>query len=68
MCIRDRGRPVSEMDIQEAEIVVYVISRISGEGKDRRLEKGDYCLLYTSNGMQQSGRKSRLARGKYSEK
>ncbi len=38
------GRPVSEMDIQEAEIVVYVISRISGEGKDRRLEKGDYYL------------------------
>ena len=32
------------MDIQEAEIVVYVISRISGEGKDRRLEKGDYYL------------------------
>ena len=42
------GRPVSEMDIQEAEIVVYVISRISGEGKDRRLEKGDYYLSAVS--------------------
>ena len=42
--IMPEGRPVSEMDIQEAEIVVYVISRISGEGKDRRLEKGDYYL------------------------
>ena len=25
-------------------MIVYVLSRISGEGKDRRLEKGDYYL------------------------
>lgn len=38
------GRPVSEKDIEGAIAAVYVISRISGEGKDRRLEKGDYYL------------------------
>ncbi len=43
--IMPEGRPVSEMDIQEAEIVVYVISRISGEGKDRRLEKKVTIIL-----------------------
>ena len=31
--IMPEGRPVSEMDIQEAEIVVYVISRISEIGR-----------------------------------
>ena len=35
---------ISENDIQGAEAAIYVISRISGEGKDRRREKGDYYL------------------------
>lgn len=35
---------ISEKDIQGAEAAIYVISRISGEGKDRRREKGDYYL------------------------
>ena len=42
--IMPEGRPVSEKDIEGASAAVYVISRISGEGKDRRLEKGDYYL------------------------
>ena len=36
------GRAVTNEDIKAAEVAVYVISRISGEGKDRR--KGDYYL------------------------
>ena len=35
------GRKVAEEDICEADVVIYVISRISGEGKDRRKVKGD---------------------------
>ena len=38
------GRKVAEEDICEADMVIYVISRISGEGKDRRKVKGDYYL------------------------
>ena len=38
------GRPVTYEDIAEAKVVLYVVSRISGEGKDRRLEAGDYYL------------------------
>lgn len=38
------GRKVTEEDICEADVVIYVISRISGEGKDRRKVKGDYYL------------------------
>ena len=38
------GRPVSKQDIEHAEAAVYVISRISGEGKDRRRIEGDYYL------------------------
>ena len=38
------GRPVGERDVDGAAAAVYVLSRISGEGKDRRLEKGDYYL------------------------
>ena len=34
------GALISEKDIQGAEAAIYVISRISGEGKDRRREKG----------------------------
>lgn len=38
------GKEICENDIRGAAAAVYVISRISGEGKDRRLEKGDYYL------------------------
>ena len=38
------GRAVTNEDIKSAEAAVYVISRISGEGKDRRKRKGDYYL------------------------
>ena len=38
------GRAVTNEDIKAAEAAVYVISRISGEGKDRRKRKGDYYL------------------------
>lgn len=38
------GRSVTEADLAGASVAVYVISRISGEGKDRRKCKGDYYL------------------------
>ena len=38
------GRAVCLQDIEGAEVAIYVVSRISGEGKDRRKEKGDYYL------------------------
>lgn len=38
------GRRVTEEDMEGAEAVIYVISRISGEGKDRRRAEGDYYL------------------------
>lgn len=38
------GKKVSDEDIEDAETAIYVISRISGEGKDRRKIKGDYYL------------------------
>lgn len=38
------GRKIKRKDIEGASVAVYVISRISGEGKDRRKEKGDYYL------------------------
>ena len=38
------GRPVTREDLRGAEAAIYVISRISGEGKDRRLAEGDYYL------------------------
>ena len=38
------GRDIKEEDLQGATVGIYVISRIAGEGKDRRLEKGDYYL------------------------
>lgn len=39
-----KGRNITEKDIEGAEAAVYVISRISGEGKDRRRIEGDYYL------------------------
>lgn len=38
------GRKIEERDIEGATAAIYVISRISGEGKDRRAIKGDYYL------------------------
>lgn len=38
------GRCITEEDLKGASAAVYVISRISGEGKDRRLAEGDYYL------------------------
>ncbi|MFB3160185.1 glycoside hydrolase family 3 C-terminal domain-containing protein [Neobacillus sp. 179-J 1A1 HS] len=32
------------MDASDADTAIYVISRVSGEGKDRKAEKGDYYL------------------------
>lgn len=42
--ILPEGRAVTDQDIDGAEAAVYVLSRISGEGKDRRRVKGDYYL------------------------
>lgn len=38
------GRNIIKEDIKGASVAVYVISRIAGEGKDRRLAEGDYYL------------------------
>ena len=38
------GRPVTEADLGGAKTAVYVISRIAGEGADRKMEDGDYGL------------------------
>ena len=38
------GRAVTNEDIKAAEAAIYVVSRISGDGKDRRKRKGDYYL------------------------
>ncbi|MGM9659694.1 MAG: glycoside hydrolase family 3 protein [Faecousia sp.] len=38
------GRPVTREDVAGAKAAIFVISRISGEGKDRRLAAGDYYL------------------------
>jgi len=38
------GPIITAKDIEGAEAAVYVISRISGEGKDRRKTEGDYYL------------------------
>ena len=43
------GRAVSEEDVRESDTdsCVYVLSRQAGEGGDRRLAAGDYCLSET---------------------
>ena len=38
------GREFTAEDIEGAEAAIYVISRVAGEGADRKLEKGDYYL------------------------
>lgn len=38
------GRPVSADDLKGAQAAVYVISRVAGEGCDRKLIPGDYYL------------------------
>lgn len=35
---------IENTDLDDAEIAFYVISRQAGEGKDRKVEKGDYLL------------------------
>lgn len=42
--ILPEGPIITAKDIEGAEAAVYVISRISGEGKDRRKIEGDYYL------------------------
>ncbi len=42
--ILPEGRAIEAKDIADAKAAVYVLSRISGEGKDRRRVKGDYYL------------------------
>ena len=39
-----QGRPVAMSDLVGASVAIYVISRISGEGKDRTPTAGDYLL------------------------
>ncbi len=38
------GREITEDDVKGAAVCIYVISRIFGEGRDRRKEEGDYYL------------------------
>lgn len=40
------GSQISAEDLRDAEAAVYVLSRISGEGKDRDKEEGDYYLSF----------------------
>ena len=39
-----QGREIVPEDTSGASAILYVLSRIAGEGKDRRPEKGDYYL------------------------
>lgn len=42
---RDYKRvPIVKDKVEKSDVGIYVISRISGEGRDRTLEKGDYYL------------------------
>ena len=40
------GRPITEEDVSNSatDSCIYVVSRQAGEGRDRRVEKGDYLL------------------------
>ena len=42
--VRPEGRALTDEDVKGAKTLVYVLSRISGEGNDRRLEAGDYFI------------------------
>ncbi len=42
--VMPEGRAIGAEDVKEARAAIYVISRIAGEGKDRRREEGDYYL------------------------
>ena len=42
--VRPEGRALTDADVEGAKTFVYVLSRISGEGNDRRLEAGDYYM------------------------
>ena len=42
--VRPEGRALADADVEGAKTLVYVLSRISGEGNDRRLEAGDYFI------------------------
>ena len=38
------GREIIDEDLKGASVAIYVVSRIAGEGKDRRKAEGDYYL------------------------
>lgn len=38
------GRKIMDEDLKDASVTIYVISRIAGEGMDRRKAEGDYYL------------------------
>lgn len=40
---------LTEADYVEADVCIYVISRMAGEGADRKLQKGDYYLSDEEN-------------------
>ena len=39
-----KGRPIVAEDLRDADIAVYIISRIAGEGADRFDQPGEYQL------------------------
>ncbi|MBO7614060.1 MAG: glycoside hydrolase family 3 C-terminal domain-containing protein [Treponema sp.] len=39
-----KGREITKQDLGKADVAIYVVSRIAGEGSDRKEEKGDYYL------------------------
>ena len=49
------GVSQKEIDAMKADLAIYVLSRNSGEGKDRRAEKGDYYLTWGAAGVPKQG-------------
>lgn len=39
-----KGRVISAEDVQDNDVAIYVVSRVSGEFADRKARKGDYYL------------------------